>query len=70
MNIDLRKLGESWHCLLVCDEKWRESFMVIIDEKQFVAILREYHFREIEPGHYRFNGFVNRLSSEDLKKVK
>jgi hypothetical protein len=57
MNIDLRKLGQMTYCLLVCDENWKQSFMVIIEEKQFKTMLSNYLFREIEPDHYRFIGF-------------
>lgn len=69
MNIDLRKLGQMTYCLLVCDKNWNESFMVIIEEHQFIKILGNYSFREIEPGHYRFTGFFPVLSEMDLKKV-
>jgi len=57
MNIDLRKLGQMTYCLLVCDENWKQSFMVIIDERQFKTILKNYLFHEIEPDHFRFVGF-------------
>jgi len=56
MNIDLRKLGVMTYCILVCDDKWNQSFMMIITEEQFKRVLGNYLFREIEPDHYRFTG--------------
>ena len=58
MNLDLRKLGQMTYVLLVCNDEWRQSFMVIIDEREFKSLLIQYLFREVEPDHYRFVGFL------------
>ena len=58
MNLDLRKLGQMTYVLLVCNAEWRQSFMVIIDEREFKSLLKQYLFREVETDHYRFVGFL------------
>jgi len=58
MNLDLRKLGQCTYVLLVCNAEWRQSFMVIIDSREYESLLKQYLFREVEPDHYRFVGFL------------
>ena len=57
MNIDLRKFGLMTYVLCICDNNWKQSFVMIITEEQFKKILANYLFQEIEADHFRFTGF-------------